>query len=442
MKDEITRIMRLVKEGKISPEDAAELIDAFSDSPEREAEPEAAAASGSAGSSATSGQTEQLKEGPKISSPAENPFSALVGAIEGIAKEVSTKVDWKDIASQVSQGVDKGVDAIRKAAEEAKVSQGFKFIFGNPESKTVDMPLHVPEGKTLRVEAHHGIISVMGSEDLGSFKVKATFRAASSEDAKRKASLYTPIIEESEQHIVLRLQEGPDSDIDASIMVAPGTHLDLRSVAGRVSVTGIRGAVRVHSASASVEGSGLRGSLEVETASGNIHLGAVETSLATLETKSGDINLSEVKGALTLRSSSGDINLDRCSGRSLTIESASGDVTLDLDRPITGSLNIRAVSGDVCVGVADGSDAKVSLSAVQGAVTCSLELEDGTESYYKVTGRLGEGSGVVDISTVSGDISLALRDNPTTQAPQEEEPQTPPEPPAPPKPEDDSPSFN
>jgi len=38
MKEEITRIMRLVQEGKLSPEDAAELIDAFTASEAREEE--------------------------------------------------------------------------------------------------------------------------------------------------------------------------------------------------------------------------------------------------------------------------------------------------------------------------------------------------------------------------------------------------------------------
>ncbi|MFM9874093.1 MAG: SHOCT-like domain-containing protein, partial [Fimbriimonadaceae bacterium] len=34
MKDEVRRIMQLVKDGKLSPEDAAELIEAFQDAPD------------------------------------------------------------------------------------------------------------------------------------------------------------------------------------------------------------------------------------------------------------------------------------------------------------------------------------------------------------------------------------------------------------------------
>lgn len=433
MKDEVTRIMRLVKEGKLSPEDAAELIEAFNDSPSEAREERVEAAVGGEASSR-----------PKV----ENPLGSLIAAIEGVAKDLTHKVDWKDVASQVRDGVEKGVDAVKRAAEEAKVGQGFGFLFGNTETKHVEMPLSVPEGKTLKIESSSGHISVEGSETLSEFRVKAIFRAASPEEAKTKASLYTPVIEETDQHVILKLQEGQDSHIDAVIVVKPGTPVEIRSASGKIIAKQLHQSLRVHGASASFTGTSLKGSLDVNLASGDIELSDCQVTLAALETKSGDIQLARIEGSLSIRTSSGDVGLREGSGQPVTVDAASGSVHLDFVRPIEGSVTVRAVSGDVTVAVPDGCDAKVSLSTIQGDARCDLHLEDQASMQGRIVGRLGSGNGLIDLSAVSGEVLLEMRGTESVEVPEPAEapeapeaPETPeapepPEPPEPPKPDE------
>src|SRR5689334_9832060 len=126
MKEETKRIMKLVQEGKLSPDDAAELIEAFNDAPD---EPHENGAAESA--SATTGAATET--GPKT----EDPFSRLIGSIEKIGKDAAKNVNWNDIADQVRQGVGKGVEAIKNAAEEAKKGGGFAVIFGSSQTKRV-----------------------------------------------------------------------------------------------------------------------------------------------------------------------------------------------------------------------------------------------------------------------------------------------------------------
>jgi DUF4097 and DUF4098 domain-containing protein YvlB len=97
-------------------------------------------------------------------------------------------------------------------------------------------------------------------------------------------------------------------------------------------------------------------------------------------------------------------------GKVIAIESVSGDVTADIDVPITGSVNIRTVSGDAMIGLCDGSDARVSLSTLRGVVTCAVELEDEAKADQRITGRLGAGSGALDVSAVTGNITVEIRD--------------------------------
>lgn len=404
MKDEYVRIMKLVKEGKLSPEDAAELMEAFRDAPDEPEETEEPVAAGVGG-----GQESAAAEGKREAKPGD-PFSSLIGAIEGLAKDVTKNIDWQSIGDNVRQGVSSGVDAIKKAAEEAKLGKGFGFLFGPQESKIVELPLSVPEGKILRVEGSAASVSVVGGGDLGQIRVTAGFRAGSAEEAKEKAALYTPVVEENDQYITLKLQDTPDSRVDAALNVPPGTAVEIRTASGNASVRALSGSVKVQGASADFEGRGLTGSLDVILASGDASLKESTVSMASIETKSGEIFIGKVEGSINARTSSGNVVMSEVSGRTISVDAASGDVSLDLVKPIEGNVSVRAVSGDVSVGITDGSDALVSLSTLQGDARQEVSLLDLQEMSGKLSGRLGHGTGQIDLSTVSGDVYLFLRD--------------------------------
>lgn len=397
MKDEIRRIMNLVKEGKLSPEDAAELVEAFQDGEESLKEEEKVTAGAAESASAGAAKTD-------------NPVSSFLGFVEGLAKDVTKDIDWTKVNQQVREGVNKGVDAVKKAAEEAKLGQGLGFLFGIHESKVVALPLAVPAGKVLRIEASSGAVSLVGSNDLGQVRVHAGFKASNQEEAKRKAALYTPVLEENEQYVTLKLQEGPDSQIDASINVTPTTAVEIKSSSGRVVVRDMQASVKVVAQSAGFEGTGLTGAVDVSLASGSTRLCDCAGPFVSLESKSGDMDLKRVKGVITARSSSGDVHLAECAIRTLNIDVASGDVEVDLNQPVMGSVSVRAVSGDVSVSVPDGCEALVSLSTLQGEIVKDIDLMDEQAVAGKLTGRLGTGSGLIDLSTVSGDVTLSMRD--------------------------------
>ncbi len=415
MKEEIRRIMNLVKEGKLSPDDAAELIEAFEESPDEEEEDavegEEEAAAEAEADSEFSEETESAEGEP--GSKKEDPFSRLIGSIEKIGKDVAKNVNWSDIATQVRTGVGKGINAIKEAADEAGVSKGFGVLFGSQETKRVELPLHVPDGKTLRIEATSGSIAVRGGAELGSVDVTAGFRAYNEEEAKKKADAYSPMIEETEQYIALKLQEGPDSSVEAVINLPEGVPVEIRNTSGEVTVTDTKSGCRINGTSSQVKLSGMDGTIEVHVASGDVKISDSKSSILTVETKSGDISITDVAAAINIRTSSGDISLTGISGRTLSAEAASGDIKADIEHPVSGNVNMRTVSGDVTLEIMDGSDCRVSLSTLQGTVSTTLELEDRNEQSLKITGRLGDGSGAIDLSAVNGDVSLGWRNSET-----------------------------
>ena len=226
MKEEIRRIMRLVKDGKLSPDDAAELIEAFEDSEKSER----------VGGGEATGARAETEQEPKSQDKSSDPFKGLIGAIEKIGKDVAESVNWSDVAGQIRENVEKGRDAVKKAAEDVKRGKGpFGTFFGTHETKTIELPLDVPKGKILRIEGEAGDVCVTGGAEEGKMIATATFRAHNQEEAKERADQYTPVIEESAQFVLIRQPEGSDFSVDLDIYVPDGVPVEVRLQIGRAS---------------------------------------------------------------------------------------------------------------------------------------------------------------------------------------------------------------
>ncbi len=404
--------MHLVQEGKLSPEDAAELIEAFTESQVEDSEPEADPA-------AVEVTPEEMPpaEAPKEAAApkeepakAKDPFASFLSAVEKIGKDVAQNIDWQDIAGQVKTGVGKGVEAVKKAADDAGIGQNLGALFGVAEGKVVELPIQIPEGKLLKIESAAGDLKIIGGHELGSLKASASFRAFSAEEAKKKAATYTPFIEENDQFVLVRLNEGPDSKVDAVFHIPAGTPLDIKNSSGKAEVAGISAPVKIHGSSGAIDLKKINGAIEIASASGAVSIEDTDSSLVNVDSKSGEVSLTRVGGAISIRTSSGSISMQEVHGRSVSAETASGSIEADFSKPIVGNVSLRAVSGTVVAEIADGSDCRVSLSALQGAVASTVDLEDMTQEGMTIRGRLGDGTGSLELSAVSGLVRLGWRD--------------------------------
>jgi DUF4097 and DUF4098 domain-containing protein YvlB len=396
MKEEIRRIMKLVEEGKLSADDAAELIDAFESAPPED----------------DSDEPEPSSESKAEDAGKKDPFAAVVEAIEKIGKEVSTSVNWSEIAAQIKEGTKKGVEAIKHAAEQAKSGRGWT-IFGIAEKKEVELPLEVPAGKILRIENGSGDVKVFGGASTGTLIARAIIRGKDAEDAKSRAEAYTPVIEESDHFVLIRQPDVGGLHVDIEVRLASKASVEVRCEAGDIHIDGTGGGCRIDGRSGDVRLTGLDGAIEIDTVSGDVHISDSKTTSLDLEGKSGDIRIERVKGNFNVRTSAGDVSLREVSGRTISVEAVSGDVRLDVDEPVDGTINIRTVNGNSRVGIPDGSNCRVALSTLRGGVHTELFLKDEARHENRITGVLGDGAGTVDISAVNGDVMLALHDTAT-----------------------------
>ena len=151
--------------------------------------------------------------------------------------------------------------------------------------------------------------------------------------------------------------------------------------------------------------------IEIGSESGDI---SIEDSIApqvTIENKSGDLSLNQVRGNLNVRTASGDVRVSGGAGKVVAIESVSGNTHFDTTEPAIGTLNVRTVSGDVKVRIPDGVDCRVNLSTMRGEVSSTVSLVDEMKAEHRVSGRLGEGTGTIDVSAITGDVVLEFHDS-------------------------------
>lgn len=414
MKEEIRRIMNLVKEGKLSPEDAAELIDAFSaESKEGAEEP------GKQGREQTTESTQAQDAGQTPPPPpsdanqakgsSKDPFRGFMDIVEGLEKQVRESVDWKKVADQVREGTNKGVESLKTSFEQIKAGN---FDFNNwysTETKVVELPLEFSEEKTLRIENPVGNVRITGGAASGFAKATAKVRGGDDIDAKVKADEYTLIIEESEHEVLIRQPDIAGTSVDLEISIAGKCAVDVRTGSGDVRIENTQKGCRLQTNSGDTFLKGLNGPVDVTCQSGDLRIENSTTTMLTIESTSGDISLFDVKGMIRARSASGNVSLKECAGKSVSVESVSGDVSLDLVEPITGSVNVRNVNGSATITVPDGSDCRVSLSTLRGNVHSAIQLDEEAKTEMHLTGKLGEGNGTLDVSAVNGNVSLEQR---------------------------------
>lgn len=402
MKDEVRRICKLVAEGRLSPEDASDLIDAFyAGQSESEDETENAHAHETPPSHASEADSASAQK---------DPFKAFLDSIERLTKEGIDSVNWGEVSEQAKSFGKKGLDAVRAGLDELSKGKVNLNWLRSHESKEVTMPLSVPAGKTLRIENMTGSIKVVGGFDSGTIVASAKIRGATPEDARAKADSYTLLIEESEGAVVLRQPDMSGLSVDLEIQMAGSGAVEIRGESGDVQVLDTKGSCKVSNRSGTIHVRGLNGGIELTTESGDVSIEDCTSQMVVAGNKSGNIKVRNTIGNLNLRTQSGDVSIRTSSGKVIAIDTVAGNVDLDSEVAVTGSINVRTVNGNTLLAVGDGCDCRVSLSTLRGTVKSSLELADARSTEQRITGRLGNGNGSIDVSAVMGNITFEVRD--------------------------------
>lgn len=390
MKEELQRILRMVSEGKLTPEQAQMLIEALMSKPGEE----------------------------RARRPGEDAFEE---AMEQLRKAFQG-VDWKRIQREWRRISEEIREQTRRGWEEAQ--RAFRGMgrwdidlrLGAVQDVEFDQTIDIPAGARLVVQNLLGDVSVRGQEGATQMRVHAqgSIRAESAEPDAVRTEAWAPVVEQRDGVVFVRLaRAGKFASADVEITVPTGVAVEIQSTVGDVTVEGTRAAVSAESATGDITVREAAGRVALISASGDLLLQQSETEAINLQTKSGDIvcEACACTGAegLVARTASGDITVSWLRAQRVQLHSVSGEMRLEFAEPFHGEAQLGNVSGNVTVVLPTSSRCEIrATSRGGGEVYQQLPIPLQRNERFEWVGRMGEGAdlGMLEVKTVSGDITL------------------------------------
>lgn len=199
------------------------------------------------------------------------------------------------------------------------------------------------------------------------------------------------------------------SGSDLEIRVPQASRVSFEGVSSDAEFENIKGGVRARAVSGDITANGIAEQVYIKTVSGDIEAYA----------SAGNANVTSVSGEITLDLDSQRLNLDNVSGdirarlkqfERLYINIVSGDVDVEGGLAESGDVEISSVSGDVDLELNAPVNARITVETGPGGDISNGLTDDQIKDKFPAMQSLdtiaGDGSGDINIRTVTGDISL------------------------------------
>lgn len=216
--------------------------------------------------------------------------------------------------------------------------------------------------------------------------------------------------------------EASSTSGDIRLAFVTADKAEISTTSGDIMLDQASGEAVISSTSGEVRLWALEGELRVTTTSGDISLGQVKGDM-DLSTTSGEVSLEKGQGDLDASSTSGDIRADSLDGAfrldttsgTLSIaegagfgkaHSVSGDIRIFL-ADLQGGLDISTTSGDVSLRLPETASLSLHFTSTSGECGTFFDEElSFNKKGNKADGSHRGGEHSIDVSTVSGDLSI------------------------------------
>lgn len=165
-----------------------------------------------------------------------------------------------------------------------------------------------------------------------------------------------------------------------------GSEVRASTGSGGIELESVKGNVHASTGSGRIQAVGIAGGLRASTGSGPVTLEQTAPGDVEVSTGSGRIELKNVRGSVRAHTASGSIMAEGKGSDSWRLETASGSLTVRLPSEAGFELHARTVSGTIT------TDRPLTVQ--------------GTVSRRELSGRVGSGGLLLEVSTVSGSIHI------------------------------------
>jgi hypothetical protein len=190
-----------------------------------------------------------------------------------------------------------------------------------------------------------------------------------------------------------------------------GTRISVESISGSLKVTDIKGDVTANTVSGDVRITGAGRVGAAKTISGTVEIvdaqvdGPLEASSV-----SGDVVLRRVHARrIDANSVSGHIRLEDVECERVRTSNVSGGVSFTGPLAHNGRYELNSFSGDIRVGLSNASGFQLEAESHSGDIRAPGFEIRGTQSRRTWRGTVGDGSAVLDLTTFSGSIYITKK---------------------------------
>lgn len=198
---------------------------------------------------------------------------------------------------------------------------------------------------------------------------------------------------------------GEDGDVSIENWTA---EIDLRSEDGDMRLTAIAAPrTEISVEDGDVEILGFEGELLVDAEDGDLEIHDCTTAWGKIRLEDGDLDLIEGRGNFDVITEDGSVRMSRLTASDLEIQVSDGAIDLDLLPSEALKLVLRAGDGNVAVELDPKVSADFDLQTRDGRIRVnSAAVDNLTKEQGRVTGRFGDGSGSIRITSSDGNISV------------------------------------
>ncbi|MEO6236414.1 MAG: DUF4097 family beta strand repeat-containing protein [Vicinamibacterales bacterium] len=271
------------------------------------------------------------------------------------------------------------------------------------------------------------VTRVDGSE--ATVEIVKSARGRTVEDAKELLRLVPVEVTERNGRAEVRTrypsgeqQRGSRRNINVTVaynVTAPaGTRLSVDSISGSIKVSDIKGDLNANSISGDVRISGAGRIGSAKSISGTIDISDTQADSAVAGSSvSGDVMFRRVTASrLDGSSVSGNIRIEDAPSERVSAQTTSGSVWFGGTLARSGRYELKSFSGEVRVLLAGTTGFEVDAKSYSGEVRTDLPLQRRGNSEPNrrgrrttLTGTYGDGAAVLDLTTFSGSIVIARK---------------------------------
>lgn len=217
---------------------------------------------------------------------------------------------------------------------------------------------------------------------------------------------------------------GMEAWADITVEVPAGKTFSVYLAVGEAEARGIDGDIRIDTGSGAITAEDMAGALDIDTGSGSVHVMGMDGDLG-VDTGSGSVRMENVTGSdvmvdtgsgevvgsgiqaseIGIDTGSGSIELTGVAAAELILDTGSGSVDVELLEDVE-TLDVDTGSGSVTIRAPSSLGGELELDTGSGGIDVDFAVEVQSVRRDHMTGRLGDGRGIIRIDTGSGSIRL------------------------------------